>query len=406
MPDGFIGSAVVSSDEPLVAIVNETNGVAAGQYQGMDSSTIADVVSFPLVKNGRANKATTFYIQNAGGSAAMIYATFTESESGLTHTTDSGSMIAAGQMWVLNPGDAGFPSGDVLGSLVVTSSVDLAGVVNEHQTAAGGPPYNVLQSTRGFSAQDADQTIVAPIFKKNFRGRSGGIQVQNVGSSTAAITVTFKHSPLSDASDTTDKVASVSGVAPGSSVTFFDDVIIGGSGGTGMADVPDGTLAAATIESDQDVVAIVNETTTGGGTLYQTTYSAMAVGNATTKIAVPLAKEEFGNKGTGIQVMNVGSTGTTIDASYVLAVDAIGTDAKTYVLEDVPVDAKGSVTLYRLSGSAGDPYTWTGDGKVESGRFGGVTIESAGGPIVAIVQETDFTDTQDKKNYEGFNLAP
>jgi hypothetical protein len=406
MPDGFIGSAIVSSDQPIVAIVNATNGTAAGQYQGMDSSSVATQLGFPLVKNGRANKQTTFYIQNAGDSAAMMHATFIESQTGTLYPTDSGNPIGVGQMWVLNPTDAGFPSGDAIGALVVTSTVKLAGVVNEHQTAAAGAPYTVLQSTRGFSTQDADQTIVAPIFKKHFRGRSTGIQVQNAGLASTAITVTFKHSPLSDATDTTDKVATVSNVQVGASVTFYDDVIIGGTGGTGMAAVPDSTLAAATIEADQPVVAIVNETTTGGGALRQTTYSALSVSNATTKVAVPLAKEEFGNKGTGIQVMNVGNSATTFDATYVLGTDAVGSNAKTYILNDVDLGAKESVTLFRLSGSAGNAYSWLGAGQVESLRLGAVTIESDGEPIVAIVQEADFSGVQDNKNYEGFNLTP
>ena len=74
----FQGSATVSSNQPLRAIVNTTNlqssgygiagGTAAAQYQGV--TVPATELSFPLAKNDHAGKTTTFYIQNAGGAAA------------------------------------------------------------------------------------------------------------------------------------------------------------------------------------------------------------------------------------------------------------------------------------------------------------------------------------------------
>ena len=48
---GFQGSAVVSSDQPIAAIVNVNNrdvGAAAGQYQGTDGADVANKVLFPL----------------------------------------------------------------------------------------------------------------------------------------------------------------------------------------------------------------------------------------------------------------------------------------------------------------------------------------------------------------------
>jgi len=68
----LLGSAVVSSDQPIKAIVNVTNkvngaqgvagGTAAAQYGGVDQP--ATTISFPLAKGNFGNKTTAFYIQN------------------------------------------------------------------------------------------------------------------------------------------------------------------------------------------------------------------------------------------------------------------------------------------------------------------------------------------------------
>jgi hypothetical protein len=93
MPAGFVGSAVVSSDQPIKAIVNVTNnqsgslgvagGLAAAQYQGTEVADTA--LYFPLVKHNRFGKTTAFYIQNAGTAAASVTAVF-KMDTGGTYT--------------------------------------------------------------------------------------------------------------------------------------------------------------------------------------------------------------------------------------------------------------------------------------------------------------------------------
>ena len=76
---GFIGSAVLSADQAIAAIVNVNNrgtGAAAGQYQGTDGVDVADTISFPLVKNNHSGRTTTFYVQNASTSPNNMTATF------------------------------------------------------------------------------------------------------------------------------------------------------------------------------------------------------------------------------------------------------------------------------------------------------------------------------------------
>ena len=132
-------------------------------------------------------------------------------------------------------------------------------------------------------------------------------------------------------------------------------------------------------------------------------------------IQLPLAKEDSYNKGTGIQVQNVSSSST---ANVVLTYAG---PTGSYTSESVPI-APGSsenFTDVRLKGTG----FWDGTAMTPSalgctsGNFVcdgngvfGVTVTSDQ-PVVAIANESTYPFSaprvsQDKNNYEGFNLAP
>ena len=409
MPGGFSGSAVVTSTTDIRAIVNVTNrqagsygvsgGLAAGQYQGMNTG--ATPLNFPLAKNNSYGKTTTFYIQNAGGTSATASVTFNIGGSSYTYTTPS---MLPGTMVAFGPSDAGAPSGNSsIGSMTVSSSQPLAGVVLEHKTFEN--PATLLQATRGFTGADADTTLYAPIIKNNFFNRFTGLQIQNVSGGSVDITVTYKASAgcSGEYTDTT------SGLADGASHTF---VHLAGT------DLPANCLASAKIVATGDVVAIVNESFTSaavaaGRTQESTTYSAFSNAAATELVQLPLAKENSFNKGTGIQIQNVSSSST---ASVVVTYTG-PTGSYTSVAQSVApgsaltlVDVRNKPSSF-WNGTAMTPSALGGcsPGCGSNGVFG-VKIES-NQPVVAIANESTYPFTaplisQDKNNYEGFNLVP
>ena len=180
---GFQGSAQVSANQPMNAIVNLTNrkiavagndygvagGLAAAQYQGVNSASTE--LNFPLVKRNHFGKTTTFYIQNAGSSATTATATFNVGNPAAAFTFKTPS-IEPGRMYILNPSAASVPEGNgvSLGSLTVKSDNGqaLAGVVVEH---GNENPATQLQSTRGFTPNDRGATVFAPIIKSEFFNR-------------------------------------------------------------------------------------------------------------------------------------------------------------------------------------------------------------------------------------------
>lgn len=409
-PSSFNGSGVFSSDQPIVAIVNINNGssggLAAAQYQGVDSSKTSTAVRFPLVKNNLGGKCTTFFVQNAGSTADKIYATYSNGS-----TWNSGTAVDPGDMVTIDPANATPALGAGPYALTVTSTQALAGVVTEYICTAN----TALQSTRGFGSSDGDSTLLAPIYKYAIGSpsRSTGIQVQNVGASSADITVTYACASCGGYTQYQRSVPA------GTSVTFFKNTIIAAAGGgaTGSTGTPlaTGTLAAATITSNGTVVAIVNEsydTVPSGYNQSATTYSAQPMSAASVKLGVPLAKEKFNNKTTGIQIQNSDpAIQATVSVTYVLNAPTGAACLGTYVAQNISIDPGKSVTLNALSGGGAVPGggSWVGGNAIKAGCFGGATIQSSNGvKLVAIVNEADTNPNpalqQDKKNYEAFPI--
>lgn len=340
----------------------------------------------------------------------MIYATFSSGG-----TWNSGSAVNPGVMVTIDPAAATpvVPSSSPY-ALTVTSTQTLAGTVTESFCTNA----DLLQATRGFGASDGAGTLLAPIYKNAFGSRSTGLQVQNVGGSAADVYVSYSHAPLSGCQPSCSSFSQYQlGVPAGASVTFFKNIILAAAGGgstgsTGTA-LPTSSLAAATVTSTGTIVAIVSESfdalPAGFVRNIATTYSAQPLNAASTTLAVPLTKEFFGNKTTGIQIQNAsGSVAATVSVTYTLNAGA-SSCLGTYVLSNVSIAPNASATLYQLSnGSLPGGSSWTGN-TIKAGCFGSAIIQSTNGqPLVAIVNEADLNPTislrQNNKNYEAFPL--
>jgi hypothetical protein len=408
LPPGFQGSAVVSSNEAVKAIVNVTNrssgslgiagGKAAAQYQGIDSSQVADTLYFPLVKAGHFGKTTTFYIQNAGTNTVSPIAKF-KMRNGDEHTVPMGA-IGPNKMAIVSLFDAGSfnptENNGRVGGLIVEGGTDakLAGVVLEHFTVEN--PATILQATRGFTSSDFDTTLFAPVIKNSRFDRFTGIQVQNVTGSPINISVNYKGTAGACANQTfTD---SATNVAAGASQTFVQ--------GTG-SNLPADCTAVAEITGTGNIVAIVNESYVNGKVpsfgQRAVTSSAIAAKSATTKVNIPLFKDDRFGKRTGMQVQNVGSgTANSIVAEFKCG----GGDSFTAISKPQSKAAGDAVLFYHPSTQtslfeSANPFR-------SADVNCGVTITSDQ-PIVALANESVTPGEsleQDNNNYEGFNLAP
>lgn len=404
MPNGFIGSAVVSSDQPIKAIVNVTNapaggglgvtgGKAAAQYQGMEAT--ATTLYFPLVKNNRFGRTTAFYIQNAGTAAGTASVTFKMDDGGTyNYTTPS---IQPNKMVVVLPSDAGVPTSNTnranVGSMTVTSSQSMAGTVLEF--TEGQSIATSLKGTRGFTASDFATKAYAPVVKRNRFGHFTGIQVQNVSASAINVTISYVGTSPNCAGVATQDVRN--NVAPGTSVTVVQ--------GTG-SNFTDNCTGSATITATGNFVAIVNEDSLAGFPEAATTYSAIPASSATTKVSVPLFKNNRFGFDTGLQIQNVGATtATNVVATFACKGNNSTNTPFTAVSLPQTIVSGGGKLFFRPYDNQQSLFTLANPFSL-TGANCGVTVTSDQ-PIVAIANETPRTaGALDDNNYEGFNLTP
>jgi hypothetical protein len=393
VPAGFVGSAVVSADQPIAAIVNVNNrgvGSAAGQYRGTDGADVATSISFPLVKNNFGGRTTTFYVQNASTTPNTINATF---RVGATTYPKSYPSVPANAMVVITTADAGVPAGAV-GSLSVTGSQPLAGTSLEHEASA--PVAQNLQASKAFTPNDYDTVAYCPLVRNGHtaNNQTTGIQAQNVGAAAQTVSVDYSYS-IGGGSLQTKSVTSPS-LAPGESFTFF--------GADATYGIPAGALGSATVTGDGggNIAVVVNDR--GFNTVNPnrvTTYACFSAGSATQDVVLPLYKEFFGGNTTGIQIQNVGGSPATVEVTYT----PTGGSPVTFTAPAIPSGASSTFFSVSLLTSPSGISVVSGTAASLNNTFGGVTITSDQ-PIVAIGNES-MTATnpslQDTKNYEGFN---
>ncbi len=398
VPAGFIGSAVVSADQPIAAIVNVNNrgtGSAAGQYRGTDGADVANNIAFPLVKNNFGGRTTTFYVQNASGSSNNISGTF---RVGAQSFPFSQNNVPANAMVVISAADAGVPAGAV-GSLTVTGTQPLAGTSLEHEASAAVAQN--LQGSKAFTPNDYDSTAFCPLVRNGHTGndQTTGIQAQNVSGAAQMVSVKYDFSVGGGPLQT--KTVQSPSLASGESFTFF--------GADATLGMPVGALGSATVTGlgGGDIAVVVNDrgfATTNPNRV--TTYSCFPESSTTANAVLPLYKEFFGGNTTGIQIQNVGNAAATVQVTYT----PTGGGAPVTFSHSTPIPAGASATFFGVSNltSPASITVVSGNAASLSGSFGGVTI-SSNQPIVAIGNESSTAgggsaaSGQDTKNYEGFN---
>ena len=396
VPAGFVGSAVVSADQPIAAIVNVVNsptGRAGGMYRGTDGADVANNIAFPLVKNNFNNRNTTLYVQNASTNPNNITVKFTIEG---TDYTKAYNNVAANAMIVVTGSDAGAPTGK-FGSATATGTGALAGTALEHQINV--PVGDNLQAYTAFTPSNFDDLAYCPLVRNGHTAanQTTGIQAQNV--SGAAQTIQVVYSYRVGNGPTQSKTVTSASIAPGASANFFSaDATVG---------IPAGALGAATVKGmgGGNIAVIVNDAAYNSNPQRQTAYTCFPDSSKSNKIALPLYKEYFNGNTAGIQIQNAGAAGATVTLRYT---STVGNKVVTFS-HNTPIPAGASATFFGVSqliAPAGISVV-NGNRTDLVGTYGGVVITSDQ-PIVAIVNEAPGAlggapSTQDAKLYEGFN---
>ncbi|MEM3485497.1 MAG: hypothetical protein QXI12_07725 [Candidatus Methanomethyliaceae archaeon] len=193
LPSPFIGSAVVSSDKPIAAIVNTqlpsgTNPMRVGTSAGVGSAQAAPTVYAPHLMRGYYGWNSYCAVQNTGSSAVTVKVSYYDATGMqvLTRTqiieayaayifdqeTETG--LAPGQWYSAKfEGDATHP---------------LAVVCNFYNS---GTDANTAQFHSYNGMGVGGQKLFLPRVVKDYYNYQSGIKIQNIGTEVLSVTVTY-----------------------------------------------------------------------------------------------------------------------------------------------------------------------------------------------------------------------
>jgi len=394
------GSAVVSSGEPLVAIVGLTNapiadaglgiagGTSGGVYEGSGQNEIAPKLLFPIAKLNYFGQSTVYYVQNAGSQTANVTATF----NWINNATTSTNLTIDPNRSVAISAPANSPSGNTngLGSAVVesTNGQDLAGAVFEMDL---GVPSKSHKTGRAFSTNDLQNEIYVPSYKKNYYGNISNIGIQSPDGSVSG-TIAYTCSDSQPGGCTKGQTFNVSFTTPGAGKTYN-----AWPEASDHSALPNNSLYSAKITiNNGTAVANLGE----GGPGVESLYSGAGAQQAARIWACPIHKENYfgASGGTVIQpleypakvkvtfAVNSSENGQFINQSY------------TFDNLNIP---SGSAVLYEVAqgvSPAGVANLWVGTALPNStGTSNTLTIESDKDVIVVSNEESHYSVPADQK---------
>jgi len=184
--DGFVGGAVVTSTQPIVAVGRPHVGNEIMTYDGFTAGSTSSYIPmlFKGAYGGTYNSA--FYIQNVAGTPAAITIKYYDSEGVLKCTkADMINPLASKGYWVPSATcDSGSLPAGWIGGVVVTSDQPIVGV---------GRPHIGTQVTtyNGFTAGNAN-SYIPMLFKGAYGGTyNAAFYLQNTSSNPATVTIKY-----------------------------------------------------------------------------------------------------------------------------------------------------------------------------------------------------------------------
>lgn len=351
---GFNGSVVISSNQPVAAIANVLgDGFAFGaSYESFSEGAAS--VNLPLIMKGNFNFNTWFNVQNAaapGGASVTVNISY----AGTTCTETA--TIAAGAAATFNQGtNACLPNPYVGAATVTATGGNIVATVMEV-----GP--TTLFAYNGFTA--GSENPVMPLVQANNFGYFTGIQVQNAGSTSTDVTVSYVPGTVGSACTQTETIAA------GASATFLDCSDMSVSQFVGGASV-------TTNSADQPLVAIVNQLNNSDGK--GAAYNAFDPASASANVNFPLIMRDNFGFFTGFNVYNAGAASASVTCTF------SGTGGPATVTATV---AAGAVLNAVQTGSG----TYVGS----------ATCTAAGGSLVGVANEVSTAAGDNLFAYGGFN---
>lgn len=375
VPAGFSGSAVISSSKPVAAIVNVVgDGFNFGASYGGFSAG-ASSVSLPLIMKGNSGFDTWFHVQNAGSDSVNVTVAFANTACTQTASIPRGAAAKFDQAT-----NTCLPTRYVGAATVTATTAGGQIVATAMQVGA-----TTLFAYNGF-AGGGSTNVVMPLVNANNAGYITGIQIQNVGS--AATDVTLSYAPAAAGAACTETKTIPANESRTFALYAFNtgtdpqpgtNNCAKGARFVGSASVTDNSAS-------QSLVGVVNQLNLAAAK--GSAYNAFNPAQATATAVAPLIMDRNSGFFTGMNVMNVGTSATTVTCRYVKSSD-------------------GSVTLTDTSASLAPntAFNVLHNNLLGNRWVGSVTCtaNAAGGLLIGQVNELGAGAGDNLFTYEMFN---
>jgi hypothetical protein len=402
-PASFNGSLVLSSDKQIAAILNTASksGVSYAAATGGFSAG-GTTVNIPLVACNNAGFNTWFNVQNAGSNAANFTVQYIPGSSGTAGLSDTVTGLKAGAAKTFDQ-QTGSSSGTKTCAQLADGSGKFVG--SAKVTSTNGEPLvasvmflgtGSIKTLQGYNSFPSGSTAVnLPLVMSNNGSYYTSIQVQNAGTTTTTLTVTFG----TNTQGSNNPVAEVFALGPGAAKTLLQ---VGGispfspsNNWTAIGRYVGG--AVITQSGTEPLVAVVNQNSTTYTSL-GTAYEGFDPASASATVNLPLIAANNGGYATSMQIQAVsGSPAVTVDYTTNTGGGAL--------LEPVN-DTKSLTTgqVWTLMQSGNNPALSGVNNWTTAGRYvGSAKVTVTGGTVIAIVNFLGPATGDTFYTYDGFN---
>lgn len=283
----FLGSAVISSTQPVVVVVNEHNESARKLFTYNGFSSGANELVCPSILRGHYGWYTSLSIANPSLSqTAQITITYYADTVYSLPETKRGTTIV--KTYTIDPGKAltrydgtgASPTMDpslsdlteftrFFGTARIESNIPVVAKVNQENDGGNAEAYNCIDTST------ASQKVVVPLIQADFYGFYTSLTVQNLSGSTGVLTITYtSDGTYSYPTNTSIQVTRT--IGPYGQYNSWE----GGISTTGDVHNSGRFLrfnGSAVIESNVPIVAIVNEEKKASGADYGYSFNAINV---------------------------------------------------------------------------------------------------------------------------------
>jgi hypothetical protein len=381
LSDGFIGSAVVSSDKEIAATVNtqrptDADPARVGTSQGVGSPVqTAYATQLPKAYYGWNSYCA---VQNTGSSSVDVTATFYASDGSEAHTDTQ--TIQSYSSYIFDLEDYGALSGDTYSAKFEGDADHPLAVVCNFYNDAENASQSQFHSYNGLGA--GGDKVFIPRVVKDYYNYQSGLKIQNIGTEALNVTVTYNFGGT-EYTQTSPQI----GVGQSWGPYMGDEAQLPAS----MTGVSGSGSAEVVINADnanKTIIATVNEDNRVNPAGRGVTYLGALATDASDALVFPQVTAEYYGYASGIQVMKTTAGTVNCTANYAAAA-SISAFSDAFTLTDA--DPAWDQFAPNASGmtSGYDDYN------------GSVTINCTGGDVIGITNLSYRSDIDPRYGTKG-----